>query len=451
MAQHRTLHVPIIHQDLRPEETIVQIANALDHLTFATHQVLRHIENSTARRTKILAELNRRGEVVRAKVVKLASTNSKATIVFSSAKYPAANVHQDYSFSFNPPPHPKSKCNSKVKYRSKPLLTLSDDFSEKLKFYHVKVSGKLLRKNVDIALEEGLGSLPPNLYDVSSLLLFNTAENLYKKYVMRDPLGVASKMRLLIEEDERKEELDAAPSSISGGDQANLKIATNYFYAPTLQEVPEIDVPLDLPDLPGIADDLRYNFDTGSIISPSQPDTPAVVELPSLPDMKTSTETVSSQNTSPLLPPAPVFEPSLPPPPPLPPPLPVLVDGDTGIVSVAAPSLRPSVVASSMDAHATLMEAIRKAGGSGKAHLRSAADRKIEAKRQKQEEREIGPAGGTLIADLYRTLQMRRKGLSGKISERASQVQSLAPPPRLMESETEDDEDDDDDQNEWDD
>lgn len=37
-----------------------------------------------------------------------------------------------------------------------------------------------------------------------------------------------------------------------------------------------------------------------------------------------------------------------------------------------------------MDAHATLMEAIRKAGGSGKAHLRSAADRKIEAKRQKQ-------------------------------------------------------------------
>lgn len=44
-----------------------------------------------------------------------------------------------------------------------------------------------------------------------------------------------------------------------------------------------------------------------------------------------------------------------------------------------------------------------------------------------------------------------QQGLSGKISERASQVQSLAPPPRLMESETEDDEDDDDDQNEWDD
>jgi WAS family protein 1 len=28
--------------------------------------------------------------------------------------------------------------------------------------------------------------------------------------------------------------------------------AENYFYSPGLGEVPQIDVPLDLPDLPGI-------------------------------------------------------------------------------------------------------------------------------------------------------------------------------------------------------
>jgi hypothetical protein len=36
------------------------------------------------------------------------------------------------------------------------------------------------------------------------------------------------------------------------------------------------------------------------------------------------------------------------------------------------------------NAHANLMEAIRQAGGSGKAKLRSAKDMKIEAKKKKQ-------------------------------------------------------------------
>jgi len=38
----------------------------------------------------------------------------------------------------------------------------------------------------------------------------------------------------------------------------------------------------------------------------------------------------------------------------------------------------------SSDARASLMEAIRQAGGSGKAKLRSAKDMKIEAKKKKQ-------------------------------------------------------------------
>ena len=41
-------------------------------------------------------------------------------------------------------------------------------------------------------------------------------------------------------------------------------------------------------------------------------------------------------------------------------------------------------IESSGDARASLMEAIRQAGGSGKAKLRSAKDMKIEAKKKKQ-------------------------------------------------------------------
>ena len=44
----------------------------------------------------------------------------------------------------------------------------------------------------------------------------------------------------------------------------------------------------------------------------------------------------------------------------------------------------PALPVESNDARANLMEAIRQAGGSGKAKLRSAKDMKIEAKKKKQ-------------------------------------------------------------------
>lgn len=71
----------------------------------------------------------------------------------------------------------------------------------------------------------------------------------YKKYVMLDPLGVVTKTRQVLE-DEIKGDLDAAPRSMCQ-EVVEFKIGENYFYSPTLQEVPQLDVPLDLPDLPG--------------------------------------------------------------------------------------------------------------------------------------------------------------------------------------------------------
>lgn len=49
---------------------------------------------------------------------------------------------------------------------------------------------------------------------------------------------------------------------------------------PDLGEVPEIDVPSYLPDLPGIADDLSYSADLGPGFAPSGP-THNIPELPS--------------------------------------------------------------------------------------------------------------------------------------------------------------------------
>lgn len=57
-----------------------------------------------------------------------------------------------------------------------------------------------------------------------------------------------------------------------------LQVPENYFYVPDLGQVPEIDVPSYLPDLPGIANDLMYSADLGPGIAPSAPGT--IPELP---------------------------------------------------------------------------------------------------------------------------------------------------------------------------
>lgn len=57
--------------------------------------------------------------------------------------------------------------------------------------------------------------------------------------------------------------------------------AENYFYVPDLGQVPEIDVPSYLPDLPGIADDLMYSADLGPGFAPSGAVNTPIPELPS--------------------------------------------------------------------------------------------------------------------------------------------------------------------------
>lgn len=71
------------------------------------------------------------------------------------------------------------------------------------------------------------------------------------------------------------------------------------------------------------------------------------------------------------------------------------------------------------DGRATLMEAIRKAGGTEKAGLKSAKERKRRRKAKKEEEDEVpaatsGGGGGDLLGDLHAALSRRRKGISGR-------------------------------------
>lgn len=266
----------------------------------------------------------------------------------------------------------------------------------------------------DPEMGEGLGSLPKNLPSVSSLLLFNTTENPYKKYIVRDSLeGAKTKTRANIAEEEEK--LHEAPETITHGEQMERGHKDSLLYVPLMPELPELDVPDMLPSLQYVASDMYYQGDAGASIAPSVAS--IIPELPNLADPD-----APAAQESPELPP--LEEAGAPPPPPPPPPS----------APIAAPPL-PTVVeqededssdeetggdlgggGGEGDGRSSLMEAIRNAGGASKAGLKNSKGRKKQRKAKKEEISESG-GGSDLLGDLSAALGRRRKAMSGKDKE----------------------------------
>ena len=210
---------------------------------------------------------------------------------------------------------------------------------------------------------EGLGSLPRYLPSVSSLLLFNTDENPYKKYVVLDPLeGAKTKTRDKIIEEENK--LSEAPITITQGEELGRAQQDSIMYVPLMPELSQLDVPEMLPQLEYVASDVFYTADVGASIAPSLANA-AVPELPNLADPEAPAAELPPVSGEPP-PPPPPSGPAPPPPPPPPvdaPPLPAVgdqsgesSDDEEGGTSSQLPSADPG------DSRANLMEAIRKAG-----------------------------------------------------------------------------------------
>uniref|UniRef100_A0A8C2WCC2 WAS protein family homolog 1 n=1 Tax=Cyclopterus lumpus TaxID=8103 RepID=A0A8C2WCC2_CYCLU len=415
--------VPLIQSDLRREEAVHQIADALLYLETISTDIFRRVSDSVENNRRHLQSVTDRIRLAQARVNKIKGSK-KATKVFSSAKYPAPDRLQDYSSIFIEATDPSSQNRPRQRIQNKLRPFDEKALQEKLMYFPVCVSKK---KKSEDETEEGLGSLPRNISSVSSLLLFNTTENLYKKYVFLDPLaGAVTKTHRTLETEKEEKPFDA-PLSITKREQLDRQTAESYFYVPDLGQVPEIDVPSYLPDLPGIADDLSYSADLGPGFAPSGP-THNIPDLPSFAEEDFSSLSLPGfqlQSSVPPPPPpppppepvlAPAFPAGAPPPPPPPPPPPV----DSPREVSRAPGSGPVSGASTdvfvpSDGRANLLESIRNAGGIGKAKLRDVKDRKMEKKKQKEQE-QVGAAssGGDFMSDLFNKLSMRRKGISGK-------------------------------------
>ena len=285
----QTYNVPIVLPDLRKEESIRQVIDSLEYLEAVANDIFNRISFRVAENRDQLTSINNRINVAQAKIDKIRNSSSKATRVFSPPKYPAPDKFQDYETVFKEVDARlqkvrkiKTPINSRVQEVTRDVLKAKN----KKPFQLTLNTKRKFREGVIMddpeLLGEGLGSLPHHLPSVSSLLLFNTSENPYRKYVVLDPLlGANIKTRDKMIENESN--LHEAPTSILHGEQLERGPKDSTLYIPVMTELPELEVPVSLPFLSHIADDVEYTGDLGPSIAPSLANT-TVPELPNLTD-----------------------------------------------------------------------------------------------------------------------------------------------------------------------
>ena len=137
----------------------------------------------------------------------------------------------------------------------------------------------------------------------------------YKKYVVIDPLkGAVTRTRDQVEE---QNALAAAPQTILEGEYYKTEYGETYRYVPNIGHVPEIQAPMMLGGLSGVAD-IQFDEDIGSI-APSAGN--AELNVPDLPGIETAAPTAAPAalpDAPASVPAAPTAAPSVPgaPPPP---------------------------------------------------------------------------------------------------------------------------------------
>lgn len=222
----------------------------------------------------------------------------------------------------------------------------------------------------------------------------------------------------------------------------------HFLYFPNINQAPEIELPTDLPDLPGIVDDISFSFNMSDqeLIVPSLAKMNIINELPNVADLieaesskklkeaenKTSSDKKSTESQKPIVSRDPPSAPTYIPPPP-PPPVPInLIPMPPPVTAAKMPEKQTKqILPESGDDRSSLMQAIRNAGGKSKLRSFAAADELSPVEKKKVQ---AAPAGD-LMSDLHAKLALRRRGIAGSKEakkEKASlmdKVSSLIPPP----------------------
>lgn len=465
------LQIPLIPQDLRQEELVLQIEASFTALQKATSDVFTRIESKIDGFRQELEDVDQRTAVCRQKVQMLKGAGNRVIRIFSGYKYPGPEVTStDY----------KSLTDCNASKKGEPVGTgLSiksthvpfDDevLKEKLQFYHKPKVGRSNQILDFLETESPLGRIPwERISTVGSLVMFNSSENPYVRRSHGSSSLYDQKLKSKKAQVQGDDGDGFAPAPASMTQRTDDEDPDDSFlrYDPDLEVAPAIieSLPSALPDLPGVADDLfsdNFEFPDSSLLFRPTPTSPP-------PQLSTTAPSIQASYSPPVatsvVPPAPPFmapsvpssrpetsQPQVSQPPPPPPPPPPLEFKETEKSDKASTSTKPSVP-SGDENRASLLDAIRKAGGKPKKGAVSVKDLKIEKKKSKQKE----VVTGDLMADLAKTLTARRVGISGTnttpIPEKPrdtnpgsalDRVASMIPPPPKPSAVPHADEDDD--------
>lgn len=392
--------VYLIRPDLRHEETIIQTANCFEYLNNVVNEVFDKIDARIDRNNGKIRSLNERTNAVQNKINSLVGIN-KAITIFSPAKYPGSAISGNVEATFSPEMKTTITMNTNYKVRSKPDPISQRSIENKLLFYHVNKSQdkSIMMKSS----QPGPRPFPHYTESIGNLILFGDINNMYGRSSTQSKLR---KQKVGEKNDEKSNsntsKIDSIPLPVLNRKVITKKNNEHLFYMPNITNAPELDMPHQLPDLPGVADDIKFNISNieDLLIVPSQSNKrdetiinqdplttvssapskliePSKIEPPTKESIPVKTDNAAASA-------------SLPPPPPPPPPPPA--PQTTSVIPPAPPappeinkkSAKNEIVKSSPlpkprfeeeNPHNTLMSAIRQAGGLGKAKLRATSIR----------------------------------------------------------------------------
>ena len=237
--------VPLLPNDLRREETILHVVGALTHLSKVSNDIFGKIGAKCDEFQEKISGINQRIDIANTKLEVLKETK-KATVVFSSARYPGKDKAEDFRNIFSVLDRPLSYAPPKQVVGERVQEYGSGTLQSKLLMVSVKA------RHEDTRIPDGVGSLPKDLSCAGALTIYNTAESPWTAGQKSDPLAVRSRGRRQEEEEEAAEE-----RGITGGDGV-VGREDAMFYSPDLGDLPDFDLPEDLM-LPNIAQDLNYS------------------------------------------------------------------------------------------------------------------------------------------------------------------------------------------------
>ena len=384
---HTGYGVSPVYENLRERESLHQLLDSLQSLESTADAIFTRISSRVQENSSDLGKLKTRLDTCRGKVEWVGQQNS-ATTVFSTAKYPAPEKLDDFKQLYTDTQRPVER--EKAKYRLPPESAEEErphSNTDDTSLFEATANANTASVDVNA---EGLGKLPANFPSVSSLLLFNTNQNPYKKYSAVDVL-----LGKVVEEKEADKfaaGLADAPNTIFGGEGYESAAQSDMSYHPAAPELKAFNMPSTLQGLTGapIATNFTYTGPEGGMagIAPSMLMLQNLDTL-ALPDLAGPSTTPA--DTSAPQPPAG----GAPPPPPVagapPPPPPPPANG-------AAPPPPPPAADDGGGGRNALLEAIA-AGNKNK--LKKAEDR--------EEKEPAGGGSGDAQADLMAALKGGRK------------------------------------------